>query len=117
MVQRKQTVELLQESPAYCLKGPAEQYLEVVCSQCSEGTDAAVGKCPGCPLARLEVWSALQASSCLISSNTAITEEGCNEDKLSYGYSELQRCSLRLSIFKKKDSKTLPIESLSSSVM
>lgn len=76
LLQQKRTVELLQERPAYCLEGPAEQYLDVVCSRRSEGTNTAVGKRPGCPLARLEVWSAFKASSCLISSNTAITVGG-----------------------------------------
>lgn len=102
--QWKQTVGLLHESPAYCLEGPEEQYLDIVCSRWSEGTAADVANVPA---ALSPSWRCgwLFRPRLVLSFLTQRSEKkGCNIDKLSFGYSELH-CYLHLSILKKKRRK------------
>lgn len=121
LLQRKRKEELLQECPAYCLEGPAEQYLDVVCSRRSEGKTA-VANVLAAPSLTWRCGRLLRPCLVLSLLTHRSQTEGCNWDKLSYGCSELQNFTAVICIClslrkKKKDSKALPIESLSGSVM
>lgn len=110
LLQRKRTVERLQERPAYCLEGPAEQYLDVARERTQLWANVLAALSLAWRCGRL-----LRPRLVLSLLTQRSQKEGCNWDKLSYGCSELQNFTAVICIclsLRKKTAKLFALNHL-----